>query len=270
MANLHTTFAGSIPEYYDRCVGPAQFGPFGAALAALLPADPGGDILEIACGTGIVTQELRRRLTASRRLVASDLSRAMIDYASAKLSSLPGIEWREADAMNLPFADREFAAAVCSFGFMFVPDKPRAFREARRVLRDGGRLYFSVWDRIEENPMAHAFARAIESRFPDDPEIRFRLPWSMHDASELRKLLVDAAFEPLHIEKKRIDVTGDPRSIATGQVRGTPRGALLEKKGLSMDEAIDIATDALEKLSGAKDFHSHGQALFVEARVSPA
>lgn len=269
MANLHTTFAGSIPDYYDRFLGPAQFGPFGAALAALVPADPGGDVLEIACGTGLVTRELRDRLSPARRLVASDLSRAMIDFARAKVPS-PAIEWREADAMKLPLRDGEFAAVVCALGFMFVPDKPAAFREARRVLGDGGMLYFSVWDRIEENPMADAFAHAIEGRFPDDPEIRFRLPWSMHDEAALRKLVVDAGFEPVRIEKRRLEVTGDPRSIATGQVRGTPRGSLLEKKGLSMDEAIDIATAALEKLGGAADFHSYGQALFVEAKAIPA
>jgi SAM-dependent methyltransferase len=262
MVNLHTTFGGSIPEYYDRCLGPAQFDPFGRELASLVPRDPGGDLLEIACGTGLVTRRLRDRLDPARRLVASDLSKPMLDYARASLAGIKGIEWHEADAMKLPFADAEFGAVVCALGFMFVPDKPAAFAEARRVLKDGGRLYFSVWDRLEENSCATVSAEAIERLFPDDPEIRFRLPWSMHDEAMLRKLLDDSGFERVRIERKRLPIVGDARTIATGGVRGTPRGVLLEKRGLSMDEAIDRVTVALEKAGPV-----HGQVLLVEARA---
>ena len=262
MANLHTTFGGSIPEYYDRCLGPAQFDPFGRELAALVPRDPGGDVLEIACGTGLVTRRLRDRLDPARSLVASDLSKAMLDYARGALAGIKGIEWREADAMKLPFDDGGFGAVVCALGFMFVPDKPAALGEARRVLKDGGHLYFSTWDRIEENSAAKIFADTIEALFPGDEEIRFRLPWSMHDEAALCKLLEDARFEVVRIGKKRLPIVGDARIIATGQVRGTPRGALLEQRGLAMDEAIDRVTVALERAGAV-----HGQALFVEARA---
>jgi SAM-dependent methyltransferase len=262
MGNPHTTFAGSIPEYYDRCLGPAQFDPFGRELAVLVPRDPGGDVLEIACGTGLVTRRLRDRLDPSRRLVASDLSKSMLDYAQGSLAGIKGIQWREADATKLPFGDGEFGAVVCALGFMFVPDKPAAFREARRVLKKGGHLYFSVWDRLAENSCAKVYADTIEALFPDDPEIRFRLPWEMHDQAMLRNLVEDARFEVVRMETKRLPIVGDTRTIATGQVRGTPRGALLEKRGISMDEAIDRVAVALEKAG-----RLHGQALLVEARA---
>lgn len=267
MANLQTTFGGSIPEHYDRYLGPFQFEPFARELASLVASDPGGDMLEIACGTGLVTRLLRARLAPSRRLVASDLSKPMLEYARAALTGIDGVDWREADATKLPFADAEFAAVVCALGFMFVPDKPRAFAEARRVLRGDGRLYFSVWDRLEDNPCAHVFAQVTEGLFPNDPEVQFRLPWEMHDEGLLRKLLADARFEAVRIERKRLAIHGDPRTIATGQVRGTPRGALLEKKGLPMDEAIDHVTAAFEKLAGPGGLRTHGQALLVEARA---
>ncbi|MBC8021932.1 MAG: ubiquinone biosynthesis protein UbiE, partial [Burkholderiales bacterium] len=51
MANPHATFGGAIPEYYDKCLGPAQFDRFGAELAHRVPSDPRGDLLEVACGT---------------------------------------------------------------------------------------------------------------------------------------------------------------------------------------------------------------------------
>jgi len=267
-SSLHTTFSGSIPEYYDRCLGPAWFGPFGRELAALLPADPGGDVLEIACGTGLVTRELRQRLAPSRRLVASDLNKPMLDYARSKLGDR-AIEWREADAQALPFRDGEFAAVACALGFMFMPDKPKAFAQARRVLMPNGTLILSVWDRAEENDAARIYAETIEAMFPGDEEMRFRLPWSMHDQDALRKLLGDARFEVVRMEKKRLSVSDvDPRTIATGQVRGTPRGLLLEKKGVSMDEAIEHVANAIAKFLASPGARLHGQAILVEARAA--
>jgi SAM-dependent methyltransferase len=262
-SSLHSTFSGSIPEYYDRYLGPLQFGPFARELAALLPADPGGDVLEIACGTGLVTRELRRSLVPLRRLVATDFNKPMLDHARGKLN-LPGIEWREADGTHLPFGDAEFSAVVSGFGVMFMPDKPKATSEARRVLRAGGVYLFSTWDRIEENTCSRVYAETIESLFPDDEEMHFRLPWSMHDEGRLRKLLADAGFSSVAIERRRVPVEPfNPRDIATGQVRGTPRGLLLEKRGMTMDAAIDRVAVALEKVRG----NAYGQALLVLARA---
>src|SRR6266700_3209784 len=152
MVDTSANFSGSVPEYYDSCLGPAWFDAFAADLAQRLPAKPPGDVLEIACGTGLLTRHLRERLDGAPRLVATDLSAAMLDYARNKLSGSQGIEWREADAASLPFGDGEFGAVVCGFGVMFVPDKNAAFSEAYRVLKRGGILLFNVWDRIDENP----------------------------------------------------------------------------------------------------------------------
>src|SRR5688500_9010954 len=91
---LQRTFGGSIPSYYDRCLGPAWFDRFAADLARRLPRAPGGDVLEIACGTGLMTRHLRERLEPSRRIIATDLSQPMLDFASRKLADLGGIEWQ--------------------------------------------------------------------------------------------------------------------------------------------------------------------------------
>ena len=246
--DVRAAFGGSIPEYYDNCLGPAWFGPAAVELAKRMPADPGGDVLELACGTGLVTRELRRKLAPSRMLVATDLNKPMLDHASGKLSGLAGLEWKVADAMSLPFDDGRFGAVACGLGLMFVPDKKKTVAEMRRVTKPGGWLVLSTWDRIEENTYAKLYAETIEGRFPDDPEIRFRLPWELHDEAVIRQLLMGCGFKDVVVEKVRLAVGGDARTIAIGQVRGTPRGLLLEKKGMSMDEAIDRVTAAIEKL----------------------
>jgi len=147
MAQFGADFGGSMPEYYDRILGPAQFDAFAADIAGRLPAKPPGPVLEIACGTGRVTAKLRARLAPEVRLVASDLSEQMLGYARSRV---PGdIEWQAADASALPFEGGRFAATVCSFGIMFVPDKNKALSEMRRVLADGGTL---LLDEIGEMP----------------------------------------------------------------------------------------------------------------------
>jgi SAM-dependent methyltransferase len=267
MGELRPLFAGSIPEYYDRCLGPAWFDAYATYLAQRLPARPPGDVLEIACGTGVSTRRLRERLDPSVKLVATDVSTAMLSYARAKLSNVERIEWREADALALPYADRAFGAVVCAFGFMFVPDKQRAIREAFRVLVDGGILLFSVWDRIEENPHAQINAQVVESLFPDDAEMRFRIPYDMQDAGLLQRLCDGAGFREVKIEKRRCAVESvSARTLATGQIRGTPRSSLIEQRGVPLDDVIDKVAAALAASGGDDPYRGYAQAVVVEAR----
>ena len=89
----------------------------------------------------------------------------MLDHA-ADIGTARPVEWRQADAMQLPFEDAEFDAVVCQFGAMFFPDKAKAFAEARRVLRPGGVFLFNVWDRIDENEFADMVTTALAAVFP--------------------------------------------------------------------------------------------------------
>jgi SAM-dependent methyltransferase len=199
------------------------------------------------------------------RLVAADLSKVMLDYARAKLEARQDIEWHEADALDLPFDDSEFVAVVCGFGIMFMSDRQAALREARRVVAGGGILLFTVWDRIEENPHALASAEVLEAMFPGDPEMKFRAPYDMGDPDLLRQLLAGAGFRATCIETKRIPVVGaDPRSIATGLIRGTPRATLIEQRRVSLGVVIDKATEALT-ITGGDPYRGQAQAVFVEA-----
>jgi len=267
MADVKSSFSGSIPEYYDSCLGPAWFDAFAVDMAQRLPAKPPGDVLEIACGTGLVTRRLRERLDPAVGLVASDLSKAMLDYARGKLSDHKGIEWREADAVNLPFANGEFGAVVCSFGIMFVPDKLAAFKEIRRVLKECGILLFNVWDRIEENQAAAVNAQVVEQLFPGDEEVRFRTPFEMHDETLLRQLLAEADFQNVKIDKKRLPVDRvSARTVAIGAIRGTPRSLLFEKRGIPLDEVIEKIAAALTKAGGANPYRTTAQAVVIEAR----
>src|SRR3954447_14270436 len=147
-------FAGSIPETYDRYLGPLLFEPYARDLAARLATLAPARLLETAAGTGVATRALARALPAGAAILATDLNRPMLDLAAARMETAE-VTWQQADALALPFDDGAFDAVACQFGAMFFPDRAAAYREARRVLRPGGRLVLSVWDRIGHNELAH-------------------------------------------------------------------------------------------------------------------
>ena len=269
MVHVPPEFSGSIPEYYDRIMGPAQFDSFGAELARRLPARPPGDLLEVACGTGRVTRHLRERVAPGLRIVASDISQAMVEYAKRALGAPPGVEWHEADACKLPFGDAAFGAVVCAFGVMFVPDKAACFREARRVLRKGGTFLFDVWDGLENNPHGRVASEVIEALLPNDPAAKFgSIPYHFNDRTVIGRLLANSGFVPERMETVRIACTcPSAREFATGQLRGTPRSLVLQEHGIPVDGVIEKVAAALARLGGAEPFQYTPQALVIEARA---
>jgi SAM-dependent methyltransferase len=187
-------FAGSIPQLYEEHLVPLIFEAYAEDLAARLAGTAPARILEIAAGTGVLTRAMARALPGTSAIVATDLNEPMLDHARA-IGCRRAVEWRQADAMHLPFEDRSFDAVVCQFGVMFFPDKIAAFAEARRVLKPGGRLLFNVWDRIEENEFAAVVTAALADVFPDDPP-RFmaRTPHGYHDPEAICRDLARAGL----------------------------------------------------------------------------
>jgi ubiquinone/menaquinone biosynthesis C-methylase UbiE len=152
----HAVFAGTIPEHYDSGLGPVIFVPYADDLCARIAERVrSGRLLEIACGTGLLTSRLDAALPRAVEVTATDLNEGMLDYARSRVPPSDRLVWQVADAAALPFSAESFDALACQFGLMFVPDKATAFREARRVLRPHGLFFFNVWSRLDEN----AFAR---------------------------------------------------------------------------------------------------------------
>jgi SAM-dependent methyltransferase len=246
-------FSGSIPRLYEDHIVPLIFESYARDLASRLASRPLSRVLEIAAGTGVVTRHLASVLPKDVSIVATDLNRSMLDMAAGIGTSRP-VEWREADAMQLPFDDREFDAVVCQFGIMFVPDKPEAFSEARRVLKPGGVLLFNVWDRIEENEFADTVTGALESVFPQDPP-RFlaRTPHGYYDLAVVQRDLAGGGFASL----PRIDTVSarskaiSPRIPAFAYCQGTPLRNEIEARDRSLlGEATDVAAAAIAERFG--------------------
>jgi SAM-dependent methyltransferase len=246
-------FAGSIPKLYNTYLVPLIFEPYAADLAKRLGSRPLSRVLEVAAGTGVVTRALAAALPEKVGIVATDLNQAMLDQAAA-VGTRRAVEWRQADAMRLPFGDGTFDAVVCQFGVMFFPEKSRAFAEARRVLRPGGVFLFNLWDRIAENEFADTVTRALESVFPKDPP-RFlaRTPHGYHDRRTIERDLASGGFAGA----PRIETVAarsrasSPRVPATAYCQGTPLRNEIEARDASrLGEATDVAAEAIGRRFG--------------------
>jgi len=265
----NTGFTGSMPENYDRYLGPAHFEPFADDLAGrVVAACPQSAVLEIACGTGIVTKRLREHLPSSVRLVATDLSQPMLDYARAKLVDA-AVEWKQADAMALPFEDSSFDAVTCGFGVMFVPDKPVAFREARRVLTGGGTFVFNVWDGFEGNECSRIANETIRVFLGGDEPGFLKIPFGFNDRALIRRMLADGGFGRTEIEPVTIQsVCPTAREFAVGVIRGTPAGNEILQRGIPSDDVVEALGAALARAFGDRPFRADRRALVVTAHAA--
>ncbi|MDB5768433.1 MAG: SAM-dependent methyltransferase [Collimonas fungivorans] len=246
-------FAGPIPSLYEEYLVPLIFEQYAGDMVNRVASRPLARVLEIAAGTGVVTRKLASVLPESVSIVATDLNQQMLDLASKTGTKRP-VEWRQADATQLPFDDSAFDAVVCQFGVMFFPDKSKAFSEARRVLRSGGVLIFNVWDRIEENEFAHCISTALESLFPKDPP-RFmtRTPHGYHDLATIARDLRTGGFSSSpHISTVAArSQAASPRIPAIAYCQGTPLRSEIEARAQSrLGETTDIVEGAIARQFG--------------------
>lgn len=265
MSDIAKAFTGSIPQIYDRYMGPMFFEPFARDLAGRF-AGFEGDILETAAGTGQVTRLLAQAARGAR-IVATDLNEPMLARAAQAVKA-PNVQWRQADAQALPFEDAAFDAVVCQFGAMFFPDKVKAYSETWRVLRPGGRFVFSVWDELAANDATQIVEDAVARLFPDDPPDFFaRGPFGYHDRDLIRRSLLEAGFATAEIESVRLPTpSASPREAALGLVTGTPLRALIEARDPArVEEAVDVATQALAAQFGEGAFSATGQTVIIVA-----
>ena len=248
MAESDKVFAGSIPQFYDTLMVPLIFEAYADHMARLVAAFSPRSVLETAAGTGVVARALAPRLGADAHYVVTDLNQPMLDHAAARQGPDRRIEWRQADALALPFEAASFDVVCCQFGAMFFPDRVAGYAEARRVLTPGGRFVFSVWDRIEENAFADAVTHAVAALFAHDPP-RFlaRTPHGYHDTALIREDLRRAGFSAIDIgTRQELSRASSARDAAMAYCQGTPLRNEIEARDTSLlQAATDRATEAI-------------------------
>ena len=249
MPSVDTKFAGSIPGLYDRYLGPLLFQPYAEEVTRRAAALRPRRILEIAAGTGIVTDAMARSMPDAE-IVATDLNPAMLDVARGRVARA-NVRFQDADALDLPFDDGSFDAVVCQFGVMFYPDKVKGNAEARRVLRDGGAYIAVIWDRIDKNPASEVASDAVAALYPKNPpSFLARTPFGYANPQWIERDLRAAGFADIRIDTVALNGAAvSAHDAATGLVAGCPLGAEVQERDPDgLQAAVDAAAEALGPL----------------------
>lgn len=124
-----------------------QLEPAQSLMLDMVDPQPGERVLDVACGTGLVSFRAAEAVGAAGAVVGTDISERMVETARgiAAEHDVDNASFERADAEQMPFADATFDAAVCGLGLMYVPDPTKALSEMRRLLRPGGRAAAAVW-----------------------------------------------------------------------------------------------------------------------------
>ncbi|MFT4584091.1 MAG: SAM-dependent methyltransferase [Gammaproteobacteria bacterium] len=264
MTTNSTAFVGSIPENYDRSLGPHIFAGYAADLAQRVVALTPGSVLELAAGTGIVTRCLRDALLPECHLTVTDLNSPMLEVAKAKFQADDAVSFEAADAMELPYADAKFDVIVCQFGVMFFPDKRRSYREAHRTLKPGGSYLLSIWDSLDVNTFAQITQDAVATFFPNDPPAFYEVPFGYSDPAVVRSELLSGGFDKVDIEHLPLRSSiPSADNFAQGLVFGNPLHAEIVSRGGDPQAVRAAVSTAIDQYLGSE---MSMQALVVHAR----
>lgn len=253
VSESHANFSGSIPAVYDTCLGPLLFEFSAADISDRVGREiERGRLLEIACGTGISTQFLRRGLSPEVEIVATDLNPGMLAYAEEHRGGLPGVQYELADALALSYDDHTFVGVVCQFGIMFFPDIAKGLSEMSRVLRPSGFIACNVWDSLEANRVAGIAHETIARFFDSDPPTFLKVPFGSCPADETLRLFRDQGFERMQVDI--VEATVDcpsAQDVARGFVEGNPGILEIHKRANAPpEEIIGSLADELERAFG--------------------
>jgi len=191
----------SVPKAYEEFFVPRLFEPWAALLLDEAQLKKGQAIIDVATGPGTVARLAAPRLGPKGRIVATDISRPMLDIARAKraLAGAAPIEYVESPAAPLAAPTGAFDVVLCQQGLQFFPDRPAALREMKRVLKPGGHAVVAVWTAISRNQIFAAFHAALRAATPRDLADLITAPFSWHSSAELKAAAEEAGFRKVRL-----------------------------------------------------------------------
>lgn len=224
--NKNSVNPDTFAKRYQSVLVPVIFEPWARELIRRAAPQDGERILDLACGTGVVTREIVNSGIRPDSLVAVDHNADMLAVAR-ELSIQTGldVEWVETDVGNLPFDDDHFDLAFCQQALQFFPDRPAALRELHRVMKTGGRVAFCVQRELSVNPLLQSQAAALDKHVGPDAGAAVRAICSLPDATEIRGLFEAAGFRDVETESVCLTLShSDGRAFASGAMGGMHTG----------------------------------------------
>lgn len=228
----------SPPENYQRYFVPTIGAPVAHELVAAAALRPGERVLDVGCGTGVVARLAAAHVGAGGAVAGIDIHPGMLAVAASTEAAGARIDWREADAESIPYAERSFDVVLCQMSLQFVERRLDALREMRRVLEPGGRALVCV-----PGPRPELFAslsRALARHFGPQPAAFAERVFSMHDVEEMSGLLRSAGFGDVTAEARQLALRlPAPAGFLWQYIGSTPLAARLGEASADQREAFE-------------------------------
>jgi cob(I)alamin adenosyltransferase len=196
-ANMAAVEALQAAQIYDSFLYPALYGAWTEAIADRAELKAGDKVLDVACGTGALSQAAAARVGPQGSVTGLDIDPAMLTVAK---DLAPGLEWRLSDAVDLPFGNGEFNAVVSHFALQYFDNHRNALSEMYRVLHRGGCLVVAVWGEYIDSPAQAALIELIAKSAPADIASALKKPFSLGSRDLLRGAFDGASIFSPQIE----------------------------------------------------------------------
>ena len=239
-SNSKWQLSGNAAELYEQYLVPTIFVPWAQHLLGRIVPQAGDNVLDVACGTGIVARMAKARVGASGKVAGVDLNAGMLGVAKAIVGD-GSIDWIEADVGAIPLDDQTFDVAYCQQGLQFFPDKVGALKEIARLLRPGGSCMAVVAQSLEQNPLMRSQVAALTRHINADAAAGIRAVCGLSDGQEIASLFEGAGFK--NVAWERVDLTltyKDGRAFVRNGIMSTPVAGIVSEWA---DEARDALLD---------------------------
>lgn len=242
--------SASIPDAYRRLLQPVIFAPWALRLVEFTGLRTGQIVIDVASGTGAVARAAARAVGAEGKVIASDISAAML--AKVPIDADPDgapIETLESSATELALPDDSVDAVLCQQGFPFIPDRTAAAREMHRVLRPGGTVGIAVWAAGRRLEPFDSYGEALIAAGIDAPFIRASASGKMSmSENEVREALRRGGFSEVEVTVQDLTLEWPSVDAAVAGISGTPYWKAVEPLG--DDRRREIMTALRKALTG--------------------
>jgi SAM-dependent methyltransferase len=221
MTKLREFLGGrSMAEFYDSGWGPTALDMFAADLSE--NAAGGNNVLDLGCGTGVVTRYAASHTGPDARIVGLDPTPFMLEAARSNSNNADNIEWVEGCGEDMPFEDNSFDVVLCHQGWQYVTDIESTFREMKRVAMAGGLVAGGVWAGSDKQSSI-AYLEDATGRYFGSEHVPLHA-WNFGGLDELQKQAEKAGFEVTSLETKVLDWRFDSfQHLAYTMVAGAGR-----------------------------------------------
>jgi len=184
--------------YYDTG-WQKQLWPAQERLLSKIEIKPGDQVLDISCGSGLVTLPIAKSVTPRGKVTGIDLSEGMIEKARTRTdeTDLSNVTYQQMDAENLEFEDNRFDAVICSLGLMYFPYPEKALEEMYRVAKPGAEISTLVWGARKECGWASIFS-IVDKRVKSDVCPLF---FKLGTGNALQKTFKSTGFKSVSLDR---------------------------------------------------------------------